>query len=292
MHSDHEAPPHLATPALWLDRLALAGARRAIDQIDDRMVALFAHRQHLAALAGRIKAHAGLRSRDGAREQAVITRAREHARRRGLDPDGAGLLMSLLIAQAHRRQRTPDSQDVPSKADRMSPADSSPALDAVLGALPPPRYWRPWLAHVPARWQQALVPRLLAQAIAQPEVWRSLQPVAGRRIGIQVTDLDLHWVITLAGERLISSQEPAEATVSGEAADLLLLASRLEDADTLFFQRRLTLTGDTELGLLLRNLLDRLPWESIPLAQRILLQRGARLLQRARAAHRARQVTA
>lgn len=44
---------------MWLDRLALSGARQAIDQIDDRMVLLFAHRQRLAALAGRIKAGAG-----------------------------------------------------------------------------------------------------------------------------------------------------------------------------------------------------------------------------------------
>jgi predicted lipid carrier protein YhbT len=47
------------------------------------------------------------------------------------------------------------------------------------------------------------------------------------------------------------------------------------------------LTGDTELGLFLRNLLDRLPWEAFPLASRILLQRVARLARDARQAHRA-----
>ena len=62
----------------------------------------------------------------------------------------------------------------------------------------------------------------------------------------------------------------------GSVTDLLLLAGRLEDADTLFFQRRLVLTGDTELGLTARNLLDRLPWESVPLGLRIVLNRGAR----------------
>ena len=70
------------------------------------------------------------------------------------------------------------------------------------------------------------------------------------------------------------------------ATDLLLLASRLEDADTLFFQRRLEVTGDTELGLTARNLLDRLPWESVPLGVRILLHRGARLAREARDARR------
>ena len=274
---------------MWLDRLALSGARHAIDHIDDRMVTLFAHRQRLAALAGRVKAHAGLRRQDAQREQRVTERARRQALRRGLDPDAAALLMSLLIAQAHQRQRATDSRNVFSKADRMSSPDTSRALDFVLGSLPPPRTLQPWLGVVPARWQQALVPRLLTRAIASPEALRSLQAIRGRRIGIHVSDLDLQWVLSLEGDRVICSQAEAEATVSGTLADLLLLASRLEDADTLFFQRRLTLTGDTELGLLLRNLLDRMPWESIPLGLRIVLQRGARVVQRARAAHQLRR---
>jgi predicted lipid carrier protein YhbT len=44
--------------------------------------------------------------------------------------------------------------------------------------------------------------------------------------------------------------------------------------------------GDVELGLAMRNLLDQLPWESIPLGLRIALSRGARLSRAARAAHR------
>ena len=78
---------------------------------------------------------------------------------------------------------------------------------------------------------------------------------------------------------------PAEATVRGSATDLLLLAGRLEDADTLFFQRRLVLTGDVELGLTARNLLERLPWENVPLGLRIALNRGARFARAARSAH-------
>lgn len=75
--------------------------------------------------------------------------------------------------------------------------------------------------------------------------------------------------------------------VRGTLTDLLQLASRREDADTLVFQRRLTLTGDVELGLRVRNLLDQLPWEHFPLATRILLDRGARFSEEARAAWRA-----
>jgi len=97
----------------------------------------------------------------------------------------------------------------------------------------------------------------------------------------------LCWVIAFDARR-VSVLEPgatAESTVRGTATDLLLLASRLEDADTLFFQRRLQLTGDVELGLTVRNLLDQLPWEAMPLGLRIGLNRGACLARAARDAH-------
>ena len=44
--------------------------------------------------------------------------------------------------------------------------------------------------------------------------------------------------------------------ITGSVRDFLLLAARREDADTLFFQRRLKTEGDTELGLYLKNFLD------------------------------------
>jgi predicted lipid carrier protein YhbT len=124
--------------------------------------------------------------------------------------------------------------------------------------------------------------------LAGPLASGALAALESRRIGIEVDDLGLRWVVVLrdGGMRACADGESAEATVRGSATDLLLLASRREDADTLFFQRRLRLTGDTELGLTARNLLDQLPWEDVPLGLRIALHRGAGLAQAARAAHR------
>ncbi|HVN43022.1 MAG TPA: SCP2 sterol-binding domain-containing protein, partial [Steroidobacteraceae bacterium] len=129
-----------------------------------------------------------------------------------------------------------------------------------------------------------VIQAVLAQALAEGR----LDEFAGRRIAVEVIDLELHWVVEI-GERTVEILDPvaeAQATVRGTATDLLLLASRLEDADTLFFHRQLQLTGDVELGLALRNLLDQLPWESLPLGLRIGLNRGARLARAARAAYR------
>ena len=125
----------------------------------------------------------------------------------------------------------------------------------------------------------------MARVLAAPLREGALDFMHGRRLGIEVSDLGLRWILELRGQRLCVTDGAAEASVRGSATDLLLLASRLEDADTLFFLRALELTGDTELGLTARNLLERLPWESIPLGLRIALNRGARFARAAREAH-------
>ncbi|ODU42302.1 MAG: hypothetical protein ABS96_28490 [Lysobacteraceae bacterium SCN 69-123] len=158
----------------------------------------------------------------------------------------------------------------------------------MLRLLPPPRRIAPLLRAVPPAAHRRLLERAMAKVLAAPLRDGTLDFMAGRRLGIEVSDLGLRWVVELQGQRLAAVDAAAEATVRGSATDLLLLAGRLEDADTLFFQRRLLLTGDVELGLTARNLLDRLPWESVPLGLRIALNRGARLARAARGAHQAR----
>ncbi len=157
----------------------------------------------------------------------------------------------------------------------------------LLRLLPPPARFAVPLRLLPRRLPQAAARRLVDLILAAPVAAGSLEDLSGRRLGIEVTDLGLRWVLAV-DRRQVEVLEPdaaAEATVRGSATDLLLLASRLEDADTLFFQRRLQLSGDTELGLAVRNLLDQLPWESVPLWLRIVLVRGAQLARAARAAH-------
>jgi predicted lipid carrier protein YhbT len=58
-------------------------------------------------------------------------------------------------------------------------------------------------------------------------------------------------------------REPDLAFAANLSAYLKLLA-RQEDPDTLFFNRELEITGDTELGLLVKNLLDAVEWPKVP----------------------------
>jgi O2-independent ubiquinone biosynthesis accessory factor UbiT len=160
-------------------------------------------------------------------------------------------------------------------------------LRRLLRLLPPPSVFARPLRLLPPPLMNRGSRMLVDAVLAEPLANGSLDQLAGRRLGVEVTDLDLRWVMAIDERRvtILETEATAEATVRGSATDLLLLASRLDDADTLFFQRRLQLTGDVELGLTVRNLLDQLPWEALPLGLRIVLNRGARLARAAREAH-------
>lgn len=60
------------------------------------------------------------------------------------------------------------------------------------------------------------------------------------------------------------AREPDLAFAANFSAYLQLLA-RQEDPDTLFFNRELEIAGDTELGLIVKNMLDAIDWTSMPL---------------------------
>ncbi len=58
-------------------------------------------------------------------------------------------------------------------------------------------------------------------------------------------------------------REPDLAFAANLSAYLQLL-TRQEDPDTLFFNRELEITGDTELGLVVKNMLDAVEWPKLP----------------------------
>lgn len=82
--------------------------------------------------------------------------------------------------------------------------------------------------------------------------------LTGRTVGIEISDLGVRYRLGMAGRRIVGYGEgaPTDASISGGLNEFMLLAVRREDADTLFFQRRLRMSGDTELGLYLKNFLD------------------------------------
>lgn len=279
--------------------LRLAAARRAIGAADAGVLALAALRRRLVSTAALAKREQRQPLADPDREARVRRRAAWIGRALELPESTVTALLDLLIGDARRLQGLapgagpthPCASSGAPEQDRMDThMDAFDRPAAWLRLVPPPARWAPLLRRLPGGLQAVALEQAMRQALAALEADDALDALDGRRIGIEVHDLGLRWVVTRRDGRLCASvrDEPAEATVRGGVTDLLLLAARLEDADTLFFQRRLVLTGDTELGLTARNLLDRLPWERMPLALRIALNRLARLAAAARQAHRDR----
>ncbi len=86
------------------------------------------------------------------------------------------------------------------------------------------------------------------------------QYLAKKKLRIHVRDARLTFDFTCVAGRFVACQpQPAtDLTVSANAQDFVRLARRQEDPDTLFFNRRLSMEGDTELGLVVKNALDAL----------------------------------
>jgi predicted lipid carrier protein YhbT len=93
-----------------------------------------------------------------------------------------------------------------------------------------------------------------------PEVFDRLGPYAGRRYLLDVTDTPFT-LLLLIGEQSIrihrrSKNTAADAVIRGKFLTLARLAQGGGDGDGLFFSRDITIEGDTEAVLALRNALD------------------------------------
>lgn len=125
------------------------------------------------------------------------------------------------------------------------------ALPRPLGAL---------LARLPTYSGSVLLTHALNLALAQQLPADVCALLLDRRLRIHVRDacltFDFRWAG--AGFAACGAGLPADLTISASAYDFLQLAQRREDPDTLFFSRRLSIEGDTELGLVVKNALDAL----------------------------------
>ncbi len=82
-----------------------------------------------------------------------------------------------------------------------------------------------------------------------------------KKMRVQVRDARLVFDFAWTGQRFaprapLVAPEVADLTLSATAHDFLLLAQRQQDPDTLFFNRRLSMEGDTELGLVVLDAIE------------------------------------
>jgi O2-independent ubiquinone biosynthesis accessory factor UbiT len=63
---------------------------------------------------------------------------------------------------------------------------------------------------------------------------------------------------------LFTPPETPDLAFRANLSAFLQLVARQEDPDTLFFNRELSIEGDTELGLVVKNMLDAVEWPELP----------------------------
>lgn len=133
-----------------------------------------------------------------------------------------------------------------------------------------PQFMRFPLRVTPFALKKPLLESLLRWQFRQALTEGELDFLAGRWLGIEVSDIGLRWSVTLEqGQLKVAERHEADVWFRGSANDLLLIAARRQDPDTLFFQRRLLIEGDTELGLAVKNLMDAVDLGSMPKPMRI-----------------------
>ena len=127
------------------------------------------------------------------------------------------------------------------------------------------------LKLTPFALKRQVIEQVLGWQLRQALLDGELEFLESRWLKIEVRDLALQWFMTVEHGRLVVSQQAeADVSFSGDANDLILIAARKEDPDTLFFQRRLRIEGDTELGLYVKNLMDSIDLDTMP----VLLKNG------------------
>jgi predicted lipid carrier protein YhbT len=103
-------------------------------------------------------------------------------------------------------------------------------------------------------------------------------------IHISIEDAGIEYRFTLDKNKLVAADKNSspDLVLQGTVYNYLLLASRQEDTDTLFFSRRLHMQGDTELGLYVKNFLDGMDMEShkIPAYLESVLQKSLPVYER------------
>jgi len=153
-----------------------------------------------------------------------------------------------------------------------------------------PNILRPSLKLLPFSAQKALLLSALSSVFQEPIEDGDFEFLQGKWLKIVISDLNLHWWLSFEQDKLVMASESEllasniteDVCFSATGDDLVLIAGRKQDPDTLFFQRRLKIEGDTELGLEVKNLIDAIDIDQLPSSVHSLVAFSATFLQNTR----------
>lgn len=118
------------------------------------------------------------------------------------------------------------------------------------------------LRMLPDRLHTEVLARLINHLLRGQRLAARLPELDGHSVCLDIRDTGAQLHFRIEHGRLVPcAGGPSQVTIRGELGDFIDLAMRVEDADTLFFRRRLCIEGDTDAGLHVKNILDALEYD-------------------------------
>ncbi|NKF49735.1 SCP2 domain-containing protein [Shewanella sp. WXL01] len=143
-----------------------------------------------------------------------------------------------------------------------------------------PKLSRQTLALVPDKLKLDLLSQLLNLLLAEQIKLQELDFLQHKWVGIVVDDIGLSFEVSIDNNKLqIRPMADSDVVFSANVPELVLVAAGKEDPDTLFFQRKLLIEGDTELGLEVKNLLLGIELDTMPKPVQIAIEKLAITIQ-------------
>jgi len=122
-----------------------------------------------------------------------------------------------------------------------------------------------FLRTVPDNIHNQIFCRACTQLLRGQSIEKKLQKLDGKIVKLTITDTGNSWCLGFTGAGLTTvngTSETIDVHIKGSLESFLLLVTQNEDPDTLFFNQELSLEGNTEDGLYLRNILDAMEFDT------------------------------
>lgn len=121
-----------------------------------------------------------------------------------------------------------------------------------------------FLRYVPDKVHTHLLSRFGGHLMNGQEITSRLDFMEGKRLKLTIKDTGNCWQFIIRGNRLVDDMKSkviSDVHIQGNLKTFLLLATGKEDPDSMFFSRDLSLEGNTEDGLYIKNLIDAMDFD-------------------------------
>jgi O2-independent ubiquinone biosynthesis accessory factor UbiT len=118
------------------------------------------------------------------------------------------------------------------------------------------------LRVIPDKLHTQIISSCINHLLRGQELKKRLLELEGKSVCINIKDAQTRFRFLIQGGHLKSASDNiSNVTISGNTTDFWKLATQKEDPDTLFFRRSLSIEGETETGVHIKNIMDSLEYD-------------------------------